>query len=149
MTEINLTQSEADSLLATEKHRVDNTRWNFPDLGGGITIPLISANKKEEFLLDVSRGRINLKKGTFQSRARQVVILLRLDFCGPPHRNPDDAEIASPHLHVYREGWGDKWAVPAPEEWFIQPDDVIKVLEAFMTRCNITQRPVIERGLFG
>jgi hypothetical protein len=38
---------------------------------------------------------------------------MRLDLDGPPHRNPDDEEIPWPHLHVYREGYGDKWASPA------------------------------------
>ncbi|KJU85379.1 prophage protein [Candidatus Magnetobacterium bavaricum] len=40
------------------------------------------------------------------------IILLRLCFGGHPHRNPDDTEISSPHLHRYREGYADKWAYP-------------------------------------
>lgn len=148
MAEINLMQAEADALVAMEKHRADDQRWDFPSLGGSIIIPLVSANKKEQFLLDVRRGRIDLAKGTYQNRARQVVILLRLDFGGAPHRNPNDEEIGSPHLHIYREGWGDKWAVPAPPEWFSSPGDHWRLLEVFMKHCNITQPPIIDKGLF-
>ncbi len=60
MAEINLTQAEADTLIAMEKHRIDDTRWNYPGLGGSISIPLMSTDKRENFLLDVSRGKIDL-----------------------------------------------------------------------------------------
>jgi len=112
MAETTLTQIEADTLLAMEKHRTDDTAHTFPVLGGAIVVPLISANKRENFLLDVTRGRINLKKVTYQNRARTAVILARLDIAGPPHVNPDGQEIPCPHLHTYREGFGDKWAEP-------------------------------------
>ncbi len=118
MADINLTQAEADALIAMEKQRIDDARWDYPGLGGSISIPLISQDKRENFLLDVSRGRIDLLKVTYQNRSRQVVVLVRLDFGGQPHRNPDDQEIPSPHLHVYREGYGDKWAIPVPPERF-------------------------------
>jgi hypothetical protein len=63
-------------------------------------------------------ARIDLIKGTYQNRARYVVVLVRLDFGGKPHRNPDGEEIASPHLHIYREGVGDKWAYPVTADRF-------------------------------
>lgn len=90
MPEVNLTQAEADALIAMEKHRENDDIHDYPGLGGGITIPLISSDKRENFLLDITRGRIDLKKGTYQNRARHIVILVRLDFGGQPHRNPDD-----------------------------------------------------------
>ena len=149
MPDINLMQAEADALIAMEKHRFDETRWDYPGLGGTIIIPLISQNKRENFLLDVSRSRIDLLKGTYQNRARQTVILVRLDFGGQPHRNPDDTEIPSPHLHIYREGYGDKWAMTVPSDRFANITDRWQALEDFMRFCNITVTPIIERGLFG
>ena len=71
MADINLTQAEADTLIAMEKQWIDNARWDCPGLGGSISIPLISQDKRENFLLDVSRGRIDLLKGTYQNRSRQ------------------------------------------------------------------------------
>src|SRR5262245_43775464 len=112
MTDIHLTQADADALLAMEKHRVDDSAYDYPGLGGALRIPLHSPDKREAFTLDIARSQINLAKGTYQNRARGVVILARLDFGGAPHRNPDDEEVPCPHLHIYREGYGDKWAVP-------------------------------------
>ncbi len=118
MAEINLTQAEADALIAKQKVRVNDETWNYPIIGGSINIPLLSMDKRENFFLDIGHSKIDLLKGTYQNRARQVVILVRLDFGSSPHRNPDGEEIPSPHLHIYREGFGDKWATPVPIEIF-------------------------------
>src|SRR4051812_17302768 len=82
VTDIQLTQAEADALLALEKHRIDATPYDYPGLGGSVRIPLTSPDKRESFMLDIGRGQINLKKGKYQNRARSVVILARLDFGG-------------------------------------------------------------------
>lgn len=148
MPEINLTQSEADALINMEKVRVDDQNCDYPGLGGRITIPLTSRNKRENFLLDVSRGKIDLLKGTYQDRALQMVVLIRLDFGVQPHRNPDGQEIPSPHLHVYREGYGDKWAAPIPAQDFTNIQDLWQTLQDFMKYCNIVEPPNIQRGLF-
>jgi len=148
MAYINLTQAEAEALIAMEKHRLDDARWDYPGLGGSISIPLFSIDKREDFLLDISRGKIDLLKGKYQNRSRQVVVLVRLDFGGQPHRNPDGEEILSPHLHIYREGYGDKWAVPVPADTFPDMNDLWRILEDFMRYCNITEPPFINRGLF-
>ncbi len=148
MAEINLTQAEADALIAKQKVRVNEETWDYPMVGGSISIPLSSTDKRESFLLDIGRSRIDLLKGNYQNRARQVVILVRLDFGGSPHRNPDGEEIPSPHLHVYREGFGDKWAIPVPIEIFPDINDLLQTLDDFMLYCNITQPPIIQRGLF-
>ena len=148
MMDSNLTQAEAEALMALEKRRVDATEWNYPNFGERVTVPLVSIDGREAFLLDLRRARINLTKGTYQNRGRQVVVLARLDFGGAPHRNPDGEEIGSPHLHLYREGFGDKWASLVPSQHFPHPDDPWQTLEDFMRFCNVVQSPVIQRGLF-
>ncbi len=142
-----LTQQEADALLALEKHFLGNDRFAFPDLGGALRIPLHSSDRREEFSLDITRGRILLEKNTFQTRARKAVILARLDLAGPPHRNPDGEEIDCPHLHLYREGYGDKWAGPLPEV-FTGIENPIELMDAFMDYCQVVGKPIINRGLF-
>jgi uncharacterized protein DUF6978 len=148
MADMNLTQAEADALIAMEKHRVNEDRNDFPMGGQSLVLSLQSPDKREHFLLDLSRGRIDLLKVKMQNRARQVVVLVRLDLGGAPHRNPDDEEIPAPHLHVYREGYGDKWAIPVPADRFTPTADLWTTLEEFMRFCNITHPPRIERGLF-
>ena len=148
MADSNLTQTEADALLALEKHRVDEKEWDYPDIGGYITVPLISADQRERFSLDIRRSRIDLGKGTYQNRGRQTIILARLDFGGAPHRNPDGNQIGSPHLHLYREGYADKWAFPVPSEQFGNPADAWRTLNDFMLFCNVVNPPIIRKGLF-
>lgn len=143
-----LSQVEADLLLATEKHRVDEQRWRLPDTGGGIAVPLASSDASEAFHLDINRGRINLLKGKIQNRARSTIVLARVDFGGPPHRNPDDEEIACPHIHLYREGYGDRWAYPISREVFSDPTDHWQMLVDFLRFCNVARPPHFERGLF-
>ena len=147
MTDSNLAQADADALIAMEKHRVDTIEHIFP-FTGSLVVPLQSPDKREQFLLDIRRGRIDLQKATNQSRARQVVVLVRLDLGGAPHRNPDDSEVPCPHLHLYREGYGDKWAIAAPASAFPRVDDLWGTLEDFMRYCRVTEPPYIERGLF-
>src|SRR5271166_3022046 len=100
--------------MAMEKRFVDDKDWTFPAAGESIALELTSVDQRENFMLDVTRARIKLTKATYQNRGRQAIVLLRLDLDGPPHRNPDGEEIPCPHLHIYREGFGDKWAVLAP-----------------------------------
>lgn len=148
MADLNLTQAEADALIAMEKHRSSDESNDFPMGGRSVTIPLQSPDKREQFLLDVSRGRIDVRKVKLQNRGRQVVVLVRLDLSGGPHRNPDGEEIPTPHLHIYREGFGHKWAVPLPADRFAATDDMWQLYEAFLRFCNITKPPYVERGLF-
>jgi hypothetical protein len=148
MADINLTQEEADALMAMEKRRVDEQEWLFPSPGGSTAIPLTSVDKRENFMLDVTRAQIRLTKATYQNRARAAVILMRLDLDGPPHRNPDGEEIPCPHLHIYREGHADKWAIAAPVDRYPNPSDIFQTFEAFMQHCNITEPPQIQKGLF-
>ena len=148
MAHLDLTQEEADLLISMEKNRVDEREWLFPGPGGRVAIPLISVDKRENFVLDVTRVQIKLTKATYQNRARSAIILIRLDVDGSPHRNPDGEEIPCPHLHVYREGYGDKWAIPAPRERYADTSDLFLTLGAFMQHCNVVDQPNIQLGLF-
>jgi len=146
VSDLDLTQAEADVLIAMEKHRVDETPYMFPATGK-LTVPLQSPNRQEQFLLDITRGRIDLSKTTFQNRGRQVFVLVRLDIAGPPHWNPDGVEVPCPHLHLFREGFADKWAVPVPHGLFPRVDDPFATLADFYEYCRVTRPPFIDRGL--
>ena len=145
---IDLTQSEADHLIAMPKRASSEDVHAFPSIGGKLVLELESVDKTEDFLLDVTRSRIDFSRVTYQSRARIVVVLKRLDLNGPPHRNPDDEVIPCPHLHTYREGYGDKWAEPVLSGMYTNLEDLPQTLNEFMKKCNVVQAPVIQRGLF-
>lgn len=150
MADIDISQAEADALIAMEKRCIGNKSSLFPGPGSRLAVMLTSVDKRENFVLDITRSQIKLTKATYQNRARQAVILMRLDLDGATHRNPgpDYLEIPCPHLHIYREGYGDKWAIPAPVDRYPNVQDLFSTFEAFMLHCNITELPQIERGLF-
>jgi hypothetical protein len=148
MAEIDLTQDDAEALISMRKIRADDEERVFPLVQPSEVIPIVSEDRRETFLLDIQTGRINLSKVTFQTRGRQVVVLVRLDIAGPPHRNPDGQEVPCPHLHVYREGYGDKWAQHAPIDRFTRLDDSWQTLHDFMSFCSIIVPPVFRKGLF-
>lgn len=145
---IELTQTEADRLINLEKHAIDQKPWSFPIEGESVHIPLVSVDKRENFLFDLYRARIDLKKIKFQNRAYSVIPLVRLDLAGRPHRNPDGTEIGCPHMHVYKEGYGAKWATEVPKDIFRNMDDIWNILEDFMNYCHITNTPNIIRDFF-
>lgn len=147
MTEFILTQAEADALFQLEKIKVDDTEYNLPDLGGRLEVPLISSDKRETFILDLSRGRIDLSRRKYQNRTRQIIILARLD-CNGSHCNPDGENIDEPHLHLYKEGYNDKWAFPVPADVFHNLDNNWQTLQDFMKFCSIVEPPNFNRGLF-
>ncbi len=134
--------------MALEKIRVDDKAWLFPNPGEQLVIPLSSVDRRETFALDITRSRIRLTKASYQNRAHQAIILMRLDVNGAPHRNPDGVVIPCPHIHMYREGFGDKWALPAPVNFHPNTGDLYSTMWAFIAQCNVTQPPQIEKGLF-
>ena len=142
-----LTQQEADTLFNLNKHYRDGKQLNFPTYGGILQFTLFSDDNREEFILSIRRSEIKLERNTFQTRARKTIILARLDIEGPPHRNPDDEEIPCPHLHIYREGYDDKWAQSLPNN-FTNPDDTLKTLDEFMDFCFVITKPLILKELF-
>ena len=148
MADIDITQAEADALIKMEKEFLENDPLSFPEPGGRLAVPLTSRDKRENFILDVQRYQIKLTKANYQNRARQAIVLIRLDIDGALHRNPDGEEIPCPHLHVYKEGYGDKWAMPAPVSQYPNVQDLVSTLEAFMRHCNIVDPPEIQGRLF-
>ena len=148
MPDITLTQSEADALVAIEKVKVDNSVYIYPSSGDSLSIPLISSDGREQFFLDITRSRIKLSKCTYQNRVRSVIQLVRVDLDGPPHRNPDNEEVPCPHIHIYREGFADKWAYPLPVSRFPNSIDLWSTFQDFMSYCNVTQPPWVKRDLW-
>lgn len=143
LANVELPQSEADQLLELEKVCRDDTIWEFPNMGGFVSIPLTSRDGRVPFLLDIQRGRVNSARITYQNRVRKSIVLVRLDLGGSPHRNPDGQRIETPHLHLYRAGYADKWAFPVPMDRFRNLSSMRRSLDDFMRYCNIVDAPDI------
>jgi hypothetical protein len=149
-----LTQSESDDLVNLPKMKKSDDSYGFPRPGESLTIPIISHNGQENFLIDISRGRIRLTKCSYQERYQTIIILVRLDLDGPPHTNPDVVNVPlsylthyngqtinCPHLHLYVEGFVDKWAIPAPNDEFSDITNRYDTLQDFFRYCNVVEPP--------
>lgn len=152
-----ITQAEADGLLNLPKRFVDPAAIDFR-----LTEPmdvertLRSVDRREEFLLNVERGNRNRLRLKYQTRARKVVILARLEINGPRHRNPPGQPyrpgewLGGNHMHLFREGFDDRIAyflndVPG---WDVDSgSDGIGALEAFFRFCAIEQWPPIQMAV--
>jgi hypothetical protein len=141
-----MTILDVKRLIKIPKYQQEEEKhYTYPNVGG-IEIPLISADKREEFILDIWKGKISLK-AKYQTRVHKTIVLVRLDLNGPPHRNPDGEEVGETHIHIYREEYGDKWAYPVDIKYFPNINDLFKTLDDFMKYCNI-RNVLINKGLF-
>lgn len=148
MSDTHLSQQEANSLIDLPKVYTANDRLTFPSRGDKLVFEVTSEDEHESFMIDVNRANIALSKVANQLRTRTTIQLVRLDLGGPPHRNPDGVEIPCPHLHVYREGYGIKWAIPAPKSAFPNLADIYQAFDAFMSYCNVIAKPTLDNSLF-
>lgn len=147
MADIDIDQALADFLLSLKKYFEGSKTLDFPRQGGKLALKLYSQDKREEFILDIHNGKNIVSKIKYQTRARQIIVLARLDLKGAPHENPDGERIPAPHLHVYKEGYGDKIAVPLPAEYFGRCLTVSDYLVAFGDFCNVENLPYFQMRL--
>ena len=152
-----LTQAEADQLLAMAKVFVDQSPIAVTQtLPMDLDRELISVDRREAFILTIERGRRRRARLKYQTRARRIIILARLDIDGAPHRNPDQspyrpsAWLARTHLHLYREGFEDRIAyelADVPGNVINGNGGAIALMEDFMRFCGVRSWPPIQYGL--
>jgi hypothetical protein len=143
--------------MALPKHFVESDPLEF-----ALTQPmdyerlLHSPDRREEFVLTVERGRRRRIRLKYQTRARRVLILARLDIHGNPHKNPPtspyrpDETLDGTHLHLYREGFADRVAFLLPEApgWLhAGPQDGQSLLVAFLHFCTVQTIPPIQLAI--
>lgn len=139
-----LTQEEAEKLLAMVKVLASQKDIKFPLPGEYLYLDAQSVDGRIKFIIDVNRkGRINVRKCTYQTRFQKTICLLRVDLDGPDHINPDGEIVPCPHIHIYREGYGSSWAYPLSLHIKTNPRDLATTLSDFLEYNNINTRPQI------
>jgi hypothetical protein len=149
-----LSQPEADRLLQLPKEfdpsrdQIEFWQSAFRD-----RYDLFEINGRDRFLLDLERSQIRTATLKFQTRARTVFILARLDINGTAHRNPQNAphrpgqRLVGTDIHLYREGFGDRVAFlpnDVPEFSSISPGDDVGWLVAFLRFSGVQSLPTIQ-----
>ena len=151
---MSVTQIEADSLLQMDKEFVDSDPLEFTQ-----TQPmnydrlLQSVDRREQFFLTVERGRRKRIRLKYQTRARKVVVLARLDLNGPAHKNPPespyrpDERLDGTHVHLYKETFDDRIAYLIPDVPGLTIRDLsngVVCLENFLRFCGLKKWPNIQ-----
>ena len=143
-----LTQREADTLREIEKSFINPSSVRFPERRETKLYPLwyrYDNRRKDDMAISAYRGKKNPKKVSFRLLYAQGIILVRVDTQDPtPHTNPDGTRIepGEPHIHIYKEGFGDKFAYPLPAE-FNYTDDVIDLFMDFLSYSHIINKDQI------
>jgi len=153
---MSLTQAEADFLLKLPKQARPS---DVLELSTASTMDrdweLLSHDRREEFILTIERGRKKTARLKYQTRARKVIVLARLDLNGRPHRNPDGQPyrpgewLSNSHLHLYKEGFEDRVAYhlnEVPNFSFTFSDDM-GALEQFLNLCAVDPIPPIQTSI--
>lgn len=155
---MSLTQIEADLLLKMPKAFDPKvTVIDFPKVQAFSAEHAIEGiGTREQFILDLERGNLKRARLKFQTRARKIIILARIDIDGRPHRNPIDGphrpneRLTETHIHLYREGFGSRVAyLPSDLKSFVIPavTDDVSWLVAFLRFCNVETIPPIQEGI--
>src|ERR1035441_5516676 len=149
-----LSQLEADALLQMPKEFVNGDPLEFPNSQPGrYERELRSLDRREQFIFDFERGNRNRARLKYQTRARKVLILARLDLGGPAHRNPPNApyqpgaRLACPHFHRYLENFEDKVAFALTDVTGLAMRDLsngVFCLEDFLKYCAVQAIPNIQ-----
>jgi hypothetical protein len=156
-----LAQDDANRLMDLGKIRQDDNYYAFPGRGQQLRIPIVSIDYQEHFELDMYRGRIVALKCSYHEQY-QGTPLVRLDMNPSRHTNPfhlfppagfedyNGVTLTNSHVHLYREGFGDRYAIPAERLGFkpvLTKDDLIENLSIFFDYCNIVDPPFIQEVL--
>ena len=105
---------------------------------------ILSIKTRDAFILDYTiRGPIELKKYTYNKRYKKIIILLRYDSFGR-HTNPDGVIFEGSHIHIYREGFDDKFAFPIEKLGVSQNSTREEILELFLKYCHVVEHPNIQ-----
>jgi hypothetical protein len=149
-----LNQSEADALLRMPKEFVDGDPLEFPNSQPArYERELRSLDRREQFLFDFERGNRTRARLKYQTRARKVLVLARLDLGAPAHRNPPDApykpgaRLACPHFHRYLENFEDRVALDLADVVGLALRDLsngVFCLEDFLRYCAVLAIPNIQ-----
>lgn len=133
-----LTQGDANQLIACLKELIGDSNVIFPQPGEYIELDAKSTNDGDIFVIDVNRkGTLKISKCTYQLRYNKSTQLLRIDLDGPTHTNPDGIEVPCPHIHIYTEQFGLRFAFPLSKEILTDTNDLLQVLIDFLSYINI------------
>ncbi|MDD6716645.1 MAG: hypothetical protein PUF49_09750 [Firmicutes bacterium] len=131
-----LTQVQADTLMSMQKHFKESD-IKISKVGESNVFELSDGEGENSFYFDIDRrGKIEFKT-KFQERYETNDVLVRLDLNSPDHINPDGSKVGRYHIHIYKEGYADRWAYNINEYGFKIDAPFRDNFYRFCNFCNI------------
>lgn len=147
-----LTTEEADRLVKAPKTITNTKDYHLPSFftnkelqerKGQVNSPLsVDGNDARLKIASARKGRTE-EEGKFSSVLIYSYTKDRIraaDLCSGKlcHMNPDGTIVEGPHLHVYKEEYGDRLAIPLSQcQEFKDPQNIPVTFMDFMEYCNI------------
>ena len=140
-----LSQDEADRLIRMLKTTL-TTEINFPTMNTATEFDVQGDTTHDLFTIKIFRSKIKHNKYAFGARIKKdSILLLELHINpGNPHSNPDGEKIIGSHWHIYREGYGRKFAFPASD---LYDDNFVENTMFFFERFNLIEKPNVNYQL--
>ena len=121
------------------KERISQEILEFPNIGNKLEFDVFARIEDTRFIINISRGKVDKKKCTYQGRTYlNNIPLLRLDITNSFHINPDGTKIKGNHLHIYNEKTEMLDAIP----FNINDADLYDYCLEFFKKFNIIQENV-------
>ena len=149
-----LTQEEADTLREIEKILINPHKFRIPLQGKTEEYPVcyqIANMDKDNMSISAFHGNKDIFKVSIRLKYNGNIILTRIDSRDQTrHINPDKTiiEALQPHIHIYREGYDDKFAYPLPRE-FSDATNVCSLFRDFLSYShviNLDEIRILEQG---
>ena len=144
---MSLTQDEANQYLVMVKYFEERKPIKL-GLPTCVVHELIGEDRRSRFRLETWFHKAVTSRYVYVNSVHASIELVRL--CAGDrrrHPNPDGTIIRGNHLHVYREGFGTRWAIPLSDCGFSDIVDFGTVLREFCRYCNIADVPELQLGM--
>ncbi len=103
--------------------------------------------RKDDMKLSTFHSEKNTRKVSYRILYNGNIVLIRIDTQdATPHINPDGQLVIppyQPHVHIYQEGYSDKFAYPLPEE-FQNTDNIIELFMEFLSYSNVINKDDVQ-----
>lgn len=138
-----LKQEEADTLRMIEKYLINPQSVKLPPAQETTIYDIYymkDDKRYDNMNLSTYRGRKNPHKVSYRILYDKCVMLVRIDSQDATyHINPDGKTKIlpyQPHIHIYKEGYGDKYAYLLPDE-FSKTDDIVTLFMEFLSYSHV------------
>jgi len=134
-----ITDNELNQLLQVEKFLPQ--KFHLPTENETLSC-ILDTSTKEIFQLNISRkNTLELVRKSKVQGSYYKEPLVRVEVDAPPHTNPDLEIVGRNHIHIYREGYGMRWAYPLESfhhVYFKQPFEFVVLFDDFCQYFHIT-----------